>query len=313
MAYIAEFDEYRTFGVEVECFGAPNVRVLRLMNKAGLDCVVIDHTNRVLDTWRISKDTSIQGESAMEIVSPVLCGREGLIQVAKVLEILQTAGCQVNFSCGFHVHWFCGDYTGKNMLSLLRQYAKFERVIDSLVSPSRRENRNKSCRSLVKDDTLQWITDLDPQERLRATQIASVFESRWFEVYQTVHGQERRSSRYHKINLQSYPMYGTIEFRHHQGTLNVAKAINWIVFTQQFINKAKRVSVSREPASKLTLSGLMRSLKISEESQDARISALAVYLKERQEELEAEETSAFFRLNIADATEEVIREGALGI
>lgn len=292
MAYSACFDEFRRFGVEIECYGVPNVAILKAMAKRGIECKVIDWTNEVHPTWRLSKDNSIEGEAATEVVSPVLSGRSGLLEVANVLEALREVGCQVNSSCGFHVHWFCGDYTGKNVLSLLRLYSKFEPVIDGLVAPSRRANKNKNCRSLVKDSDLSWITDLDPTGRARASEIATRFEMAYTEYHEDAnHVRSVRSSRYHKVNLQSYPMYGTIEFRQHQGTLSTEKAINWIVFTQQLINKAKSVAVSPEPAAKVTLGELLRSLKMIDsylfehEMVDPLILHLAEYLKNRYAEL----------------------------
>lgn len=257
MAYFAHFDELRTFGVEIECFGAANVSILKALGRRGVVCAVIDHTDEVQTTWRLSKDNSIEGEAPIEVVSPILFGRAGLIEVSKVLEALREAGCEVNYTCGFHVHWNCGDYTGKNMLSLLRLYAKFEAVIDRFVDPGRRGNINKNCWSMVKDGGIDWVTSLDPTERMRASEIAAQFEIRYHET-----SPEPRTSRYHKVNIQSYPMYGTVEFRQLEGTLETEKAIHWIVLTQQFVNKAKAVTVSRNMPAKPTLGEFLRSLKM---------------------------------------------------
>jgi hypothetical protein len=286
MAYFAHFDELRTFGVEIECFGAANVAILRAMGRRGIECAVIDHTDEVQPTWRLSKDNSIEGEAPIEVVSPVLSGREGLIEVAKVLEALRSVGCEVNSSCGFHVHWNCGDFTGKNMLSLLRFYAKFESVIDRFVDPSRRGNLNRTCWSMVKDDDLSWVTRLDPTEQSIAAVVAARFEMAYHETEP-----EHRTSRYHKVNVQAYPMYGTVEFRQCEGTLETEKAIHWIVLTQQFVNKAKAVAVSRNMSAKPTLGEFLRSLKMVDfhifgsGEVDPLILELAEYLKKTYMEM----------------------------
>lgn len=278
MAYKAFFDEIRTFGVEIECYGVDKTRLCGNIISHGIPCYILD-TNDVLPYWRLSSDSSIIGVEAVEVVSPPLSGIEGLEAVGRIMGILSTLGCKVNTSCGFHVHWNIGDFTGKNVQALLRLYAKFEPVIDYLVSPSRRGDTNEHCRSLVKDTTLGWVDRLDPSERKRAAEVAINFERQYSQYhYET---RRPRGGRYHKVNVAAYNRYGTAEFRQHQGTVMRSKAINWIVFTQQFVNKAKMGSVSKEPSAKVTLGELLRSLNIDSQSPDAAIAALSYWLKKR--------------------------------
>jgi hypothetical protein len=296
MAYKAFFDEIRTFGVEIECYGVPRYTIMASFRVHGIRAVEISETDDVLEIWRLSNDGSIQGEHSVEVVSPPLCGTEGLRELSNVLNVLYVLGCKVNMSCGFHVHWNCGDFTGKNVLSLLRLYAKFEPVIDYLVSPSRRANRNEHCQTMIKDNNLYWVRQLDPSERDRASEVALAFEKQ-FSTY-SYQGRTHRGGRYHKVNIAAYNMYGTIEFRHHQGTLSADKAVNWVIFTQQLVNKAKYVSVSKEPSADVTLGGLMRTLKISySQSEDVFIQGLADWMKKRYAEFKKQEDQ--------DVTEEV--------
>lgn len=44
--------------------------------------------------------------------------------------------------------------------------------------------------------------------------------------------------RYHKLNLVSLWVHGTIEFRQHSGTVDADKAVNWIELLMQFVNRA---------------------------------------------------------------------------
>lgn len=262
MTYEAMFDEQRTFGIDTEVYGVDPGLITTSFRAWGLDTIQIDYTKSSLFTWRVSKDSSIKGPNPVEIVSPILCGRDGLEKVDRAVNVLYNLGCEVNKSCGLHVHWSIQDYTGKNVLSLLRLYAKFEGVIDYLVSPSRRGNENKYCRSMVKDSDLRWVTELDRTERKRALEIALLFGTRHIE-WNTDEETGRpldRGSRYHKVNLSAYTQYGTAEFRQHQGTVNSNKTINWIVFTQQLVNKAKYVPVSKQVSAKPTLGELLRVL-----------------------------------------------------
>lgn len=292
MAYKAIFDEFRAFGVEIEVIGVCREDIAEALNSEGFKAEVTEYTKDVRETWKITTDSSLAGaprSMTAEVVSPILFGREGLVQVEKVIDILNAIGCRVNKTCGFHVHWNCADFTGKNVLSLLRFYAKFERVIDYLVSPSRRGDENRHCRSMVKDTDLTWITELDRTERLRASDVAFAFETRHSEhVFDPITRRPaKRSSRYHKVNIFAYTSFGTVEFRHHQGTLNPEKAINWIVFTQQLVNKAKHVSVSKQVSAKPTLGEMLRVLKlvdhefIENQCTDPLILELGAWLKNR--------------------------------
>lgn len=291
MSYSARFDEYRTFGTEFEVLGVPREEIAYRLRQIGVHAEAREYSRKTAPVWRVSTDASImpKGLSA-EIISPILMGREGLAEVEAVVSCLDQIGCQVNRTCGFHVHHCCSDYTGKNVLSLLRFYSKFERVIDYLVAPSRRGNLNWHCESMVKDTDLMWVTELDKSEKARAAEVEMAFREKYTKKeLDPDSGQivESRSSRYHKVNICSYVPHGTIEFRQHQGTTSAEKSVNWVIFTQQIVNKAKEVSVSRQVSAKPTLGEMLRVLKIVDhefiENQctDPLILNLGVWLKKR--------------------------------
>jgi len=97
-----------TFGIEIECF-VP----VRWAEQIGLQRGNY-HAGRMLPSsifpygWNCQADGSLSINDytmmAVEIVSPVLRGIEGLRQVAKVAEVLTNAGAKVNSTCGVHVH-----------------------------------------------------------------------------------------------------------------------------------------------------------------------------------------------------------------
>jgi hypothetical protein len=57
-----------------------------------------------------------------------------------------------------------------------------------------------------------------------------------------------QGGRYFKVNLQSYHTYGTVEFRQHSGTLNAAKAVNWVRLLDSFITATKSLTDNPAPA-----------------------------------------------------------------
>lgn len=282
MTYTAEFDRIRTFGVELEFYGIPTYLLFNTMKVHGIDCAEIRGVEQVMRTWGVKSDGSVSGDNPTELVSPVLSGMEGLREVERVCDLLHVLGCEVNWSCGFHVHHNCGDFTGRNMLSLLSLYAKFEPTIDYLVAPSRRLNRNDHCLSLCKDDDLRWITNLDPSGRKRASEVAKEFAGRYANT-------PRGSCRHHKVNIKAYTRFRTVEFRQHQGTLEAEKAVYWILFTQQLVRKAKQVAVSTQPAAKQSLGALLRTLRLRESDSDLLMSGLAQWMKKRYTHFKSEE------------------------
>lgn len=262
MGYKAAFDKKRNFGVEIETLGVGQYELQHALTEWGIQSKIGLYENPEVPYWTITDDGSIRGEDTAEIRSPILVGIDGLAEVRRVLTLLNYLECQVNDSCGFHVHWNAEDYTGKNVLALLRLYAKFEPVIDGLVTFSRRADKNIHCRSLVKDSDLSWIAELDRLENMRALEVALTFDKS--HRMKSINVPGAFESRNHKVNINAYCKYGTLEFRHFQGTVDVDEAVNWIVFTQQLVNRAKLASVSKEMSAKPTLGEMLRVLGLVE-------------------------------------------------
>ena len=91
-----------TFGCEIECY-LPRGSVRVGNYHAGIEI-----GGRFPAGWNAQRDgslhTSLPNYEGVEIVSPVLRGREGLEQVRKVAALLEEMGARVNASAGFHVH-----------------------------------------------------------------------------------------------------------------------------------------------------------------------------------------------------------------
>lgn len=212
---IQKFNEERTFGVEIE-FQGNREEVARLMNAKGVRAYVEGYNHSTKSYWKLIPDSSC----GYELVSPPLKGREGLEQLKKACEALKEAGASVDRRCGLHVHHDINDYDAKQIANIFAIYIKLEKTIDTFVPNSRRANNNRYCRSLFQYTTPQTILD-----KLKAVKTIRDIENIW-------------STRYLKVNFQSYVKYGTIEFRQHSGTTEFDKMYNWILLTQQIVNMA---------------------------------------------------------------------------
>lgn len=224
----------RTYGVEIEFFGITQRAAKVAVRSAGISAMVERYNHRTPNGyWKIVYDVSVNAtgtgiDAGCEIVSPVLSGEQGLLDLATVLKALREAGARVDKSCGIHVHHDARDFTNTTWRNLIKSYMKFEHIIDKLMPESRRDG-NFYCKSLLTDPRMFGNVRMSTERAFQALGTRSGFRSlsRYF-----------RQDRYYKINLQSYLRYGTVEFRHHGGSLNGTKVTNWIKLTQGMVERS---------------------------------------------------------------------------
>jgi hypothetical protein len=234
MNTINNFNHTRSFGIELELFGVTRVQVKETLTAIGVDSWISGAEIRNAG-WKITTDSSIhlpnwrrtpRGEG-VELVSPILSGRDGLLEVKKVVKAIQRAGAKVNKSCGFHVHVDARDLSGSTMINALRRYAQNERQIDTFMPPSRQVNANTYCRT-----TIELAARFLGHETSTAQNIANLAYDEQYTGTGYIGG------RYHKLNLCAWLRHGTVEFRHHSSTVNYKKVINWIMFCVNFMEQS---------------------------------------------------------------------------
>ncbi len=214
-----KFNEERTFGVEIEFKAVLREEVAARMNEKGVPTYVEHYNHSTRDHWKVITDSSC----GYELVSPILKGREGLRQLELACEALNELGAKVNRTCGLHVHHDINDYSVEDTKNLYATYIKFEKIIDSFLPNSRRGDNNRFCKSLTSVNYSK--TEQSVLESLQRTKTMDDIKSLF-------------STRYLKLNIQSYVKYGTIEFRQHSGTTEYEKIYNWIILTQQMVDNA---------------------------------------------------------------------------
>jgi hypothetical protein len=217
---VKNFNENRTYGIEIEFKGDRTAVAAELMSR-GIESNIESYNHHTRSYWKLITDASAE----FELVSPILMGRDGLEQLKKVCEALNAAGARVDKTCGLHVHHGVNDYGVNDFKALYATYAKFEKVLDSFLAPSRRGSVNQYCSTLSSRGIDIMLEELK-------------------KVKTVVGMQSMFSDRYVKLNICSYIKYGTIEFRQHQGTLNFDKIYNWILLTQHMVETAKRRTVN---------------------------------------------------------------------
>lgn len=258
-----------TFGVELECIlprGMSHVTIAAAITAAGVECHAEMYNHSLRHGWKVVTDGSLGDYvHGAEIVSPVLSGDSGFEQLRKVCTALTTAGVKVNKRCGLHVHIGARNEQLSFFKNLINLYVAAEPAIDSFLAPSRRgpQGGNGFCKSIrVNAARLNDAANLD--------QVAQA-------IGQTPGTHEARSrGRYCKLNLQSFWQHGTVEFRHHQGTVEANKAENWVRLCLRMALAARK---GNTPAT--TLEGLLATIGATE-SESRYFTGRAAYFTSRQ-------------------------------
>lgn len=205
----------RKFGIEIEAYNCTREKLASELRAAGIDVAVEGYNHTTRNHWKLVTDASLTGNNTFELVSPVLEGEAGLKELEKVCWVLEFCDVKVNDSCGLHIHMDAADFDLQTWKNLALSYKHLERVIDSFMPQSRRQNyycKGLSSISAVDIQAAQSINDL-----------------------QAAFG----NNRYRKVNLEAYARHRTVEFRQHSGTTNFTKMENWVRFLNGLITFAK--------------------------------------------------------------------------
>jgi hypothetical protein len=176
------------------------------------------YNHRTRTYWKLMYDASVRNTGTHqayghELVSPPLVGPAGFQALATAIKALRDAGATVDASCGIHVHHDMAGLSGAEIARFARLFYDRQDAIDMLVAPSRRHNGGYA-------------------RRLREYEINTIVEH--FTAYRSA----PQVDRYRTLNVQSFPKYGTIEIRQHQGSLNAIKVAAWIKFGQALVQAA---------------------------------------------------------------------------
>ncbi len=253
----------RRFGVEIEFTGTTRRAVLaRIMEIEPTFPVEIQgYNHRVNSVWKLITDASVSRNSdgeGLEAVSPILQGEEGYRQLGILLTAIVETGGKVDKTCGLHIHHDANDLTPAQVAKLVGLYVTNQHLMDQLVSRSRRAGAAYYCQPVNTDEHDRIQDTLKAGERIT----------------------DRLVSRFKTINVMSYPKYGTIEIRQHQGTLASKKIIAWHQLGQAMVHAAITGAEPTAPRFE-TLPELMDYLKAS----GGLTAEMAAYMLDRAEDL----------------------------
>jgi hypothetical protein len=215
-----------TYGVEIEVTKLHEEIANTAMRFANVP-LNLDYNYKNKNKWFVTNDDSIcdscadygYGDGA-EIVSRILTQRSGPKEIQRVCGALKTAGAGVNRTCGLHVHVGIKnsnkDYMSELCDIVAKRYDKYETEIDKFVKAGRRKDKNDFCGSIKK----------------------------------------RYNDRYCKVNSCAIERHGTIEFRHHHGTIDPNEINNWVEFVINFVKQSEKMLVKPSMKDPGLLTGL---------------------------------------------------------
>lgn len=211
-----------TFGIELELYNIDRYDLVNILSAEGIPATVAPYSGRDYSKWQVKTDCSIRGPMGCEVVSRVLTTND-LDEVVKVVEAINHLGGKVNKSCGMHIHWGVSHWNLDNWKNFCKRYVKFERGFDQIMPISRRLNNAGYCASVVRieNDMAEHFRKISKARDLR-------------ELAMNFNYNERNS----KVNMSVFHRSGTVEIRHHSGTTDIAKILNWIAVTHSMIADA---------------------------------------------------------------------------
>jgi hypothetical protein len=216
------------FGLELEFIANSNqnTTAAQLSQATGIRVYTASYSDTNSAAWRIKTDASLNGSGyGLELVSPILSMQDVKDAIPALCRAIKDNGGIANQSCGFHVH--VSGFDGLEFhaqRNIARRFVNFEDTLDLLQPASRRKSNNrfiKSNAALFADLPALW----EKVQAITTTRgIVDTFNP--------------NADRYYKLNLTSLTRHGTIELRHHSGTIDAEKIVNWVRFVSHFYTVA---------------------------------------------------------------------------
>lgn len=209
-AFPARSADEITFGIEIECIAPRGCQIPVGSYHHGAQVPGLP------EGWTGKHDGSIHpdrdGFYGVEIVSPVLKGKDGLRQVLQVVEFLKARGARVNRSCGLHIHVGVNPDNVKANERIIAAVANLEEGIFATTGTPNRENGRwcKPIRRAFEGASLQRPTGA-------------------------------MADRYHALNLTNLlsRRRPTVEFRCFAGSLNGEKIVSYVRMVVGIVERAE--------------------------------------------------------------------------
>ena len=198
----------------------------------------------------ISHDGSI--ERGMEVQTPPASWEELAKNIEVTTKTLKKNGFKISQRCGMHIHLDASDFkrAPTKIAKILKAYYAVENLIYQVVPMSRRQGRY--CLPLqgsfdYEDFTVKKMAELETNWYQKANNPYWCYKNElesWGrnkeQLIRNMKSGKYCNSRYLGVNVHSIFFRGTLELRHHSGTLNKHKIFNWVNFNLSIVEYAMK-------------------------------------------------------------------------
>lgn len=230
------------FGIEIETVGLSREQLARAIASVvggtprfmGREAHVSDAQGRA---WRVVPDGSLSGGDCAsgEVVSPILTW-EDMETLQQVVRALRNAGARADDSCGIHIHVDGSRFDARTLASLTKMIHKQEKLLEHALGVSQRR-LDRFCRSIESDFIRRLVS-----QRPTSTE---AMKDAWY-GYRNACPTRYDQSRYHGLNLNSFFVRGTIEFRYFNGTLHAGEVKAYVQLVLALAAKALNAKSTSE-------------------------------------------------------------------
>jgi hypothetical protein len=238
--------KYRFIGAEIEIAG------LRVKQSPTFKALLERLAVNVVDDGSISMHQDCRSGARELVTQPATAGAVWSDMIGDICDQLKAHEARVNSSCGLHIHVDARDLTAFDIKNLVKVYAHIEDVMFSAIAPARRNRHyckpcgqeyldrfgalaGKALKTVLPRRQYGLLTKEELTDNVRRSYEGSpVLKQRLRESLKSANDSLRdrqehkyNDTRYRALNLHSYWHRGTIEFRHHHGTVDAEKIRNW--------------------------------------------------------------------------------------
>jgi len=214
----------RAFSCEIECY------------YPGDDISLVDNViSNINEGIGMSEDGSLD-DCGKEFQTPKLSGEKGEKVLKDLCQELNDNGFYVNRTCGLHIHLDAKDFQGETekIKKLMLFYLIIEPLLFSYLPFSRRKNRY--CLPL---------SEFYHENEIRNANSITDIEQMWYREQSQEQVENRKKyrydgTRYAGVNLHSLLGNSHLEIRHHSGTIDYNKIINWIRLHVRILDKISK-------------------------------------------------------------------------
>ena len=214
----------RAFSCEIECYYPDD----------DLD-ILREVMENIDEGIGMTEDGSLN-DCGKEFQTPKLSGEKGEKVLKDLCRELNDRNFYVNRTCGLHIHLDAKDFQGETekIKRLMLFYLMIEPLLFSYLPFSRRKNRY--CLPLA-----EFYHEAEIKNAYEITDI----EKMWYreqsqERIENCKKNRYDNTRYAGINLHSMLSNNHLEIRHHSGTIDYTKIINWIRLHVRILDKISR-------------------------------------------------------------------------